>query len=343
MKQTLLRCLLCLLPFSLSAQAPSFLGKLTCDTVPDVFLTLNWRNLIRTKDEKAYKAARLYCPALHGDTVLVQAKVRTRGHMRLQICDFPPLKLKIEKEALAQLQLADFNELDIVHRCNSGSAAEQLILREYLAYKLWEVLSPLHLHTQLIRLHYLDTTGVAMFEPAYAFLVEDENEFAERIGAHRIKANTMHKGALDKAAMLRVCLFQFMIGNTDWYISNSHNLEFMGMPDNPYLQVVPYDFDYAGIVNASYSAHHESIKLNSTTMRYYQGWCESAAEVNQQLQLFLDNKQRILDMPRRIPNMDERSVKYTTDYLQAFFDIIENPKKLESQVIRHCDVWPVRN
>lgn len=342
MKRTAFRILLFLLPVSLAAQSPSFLTQLAKDSIPDFYLTLDWKTLLKTKKEKTYHNAVLYCPAINKDSIEVGAKVRTRGHMRLAICTFPPLKIKLDQQALAQLQLADFNEFNIVHHCESAPVYDQYVLREYLAYKLWEIVSPFYFRTLLIRLHYLNEDGTAAFAPDIAFLVEDENEFSQRLGARRFKATTMHKGALDRSSFLQTCLFQFMIGNTDWYISNSHNLEFIGLPDRPLLQVVPYDFDYAGLVNAPYAAHHESISLTSTSVRYYQGWCQSVEEVRQEMQCFLDKKQAILSLPLRIPGLDERSVKYTTAYLQAFFDIIENPKKLESQIVKHCDMWPVR-
>jgi hypothetical protein len=335
--------LLSLPTLRLVAQTPSYLSHLTCDTVPELFLTLDWKNLIRHKKDKEYVDATLYCKSLPGTTSPLQAKVRTRGHMRLNICEYPPLKVKLNKDILAEMNMSEFNEFDIVHPCEDIPAYTQLILREYLAYKLWELISPLHLRTQLVKLHYLDTDGTAAFEPDYAFLVEDQEEFSARIEAKRIKVTTMHKGALNKEAMLRICLFQFMIGNTDWYVSNSHNLEFFGMPDNPLLQIVPYDFDYSGLVNAPYAAHHESINLTSTTVRYYQGWCESMEEVNEQLTVFINNKQAILDLPKHIHGLDERSIRYTTEFLQQFFDIIEHPKKLENQVMKHCDMWPVKN
>jgi hypothetical protein len=72
-----------------------------------------------------------------------------------------------------------------------------------------------------------------------------------------------------------VALFEFMIGNTDWFIQNRHNLEFVVVPGHNLLVPIPYDFDYSGLVNAPYAVHHTSLELPSVEIRYYQGWCYS--------------------------------------------------------------------
>ncbi|MGB3079375.1 MAG: hypothetical protein WBB31_09900, partial [Saprospiraceae bacterium] len=108
------------------------------------------------------------------------------------------------------------------------------------------------------------------------------------------------------------------------------------------LVTVPYDFDYSGLVDAPYAAHHESLKLSSVTVRYYQGWCQTDEEVKDAVKIFEDQKEKILGMCDHIQGLSERSKKYTREYLQDFFDIIENPRKFENQIMKHCDMWPTK-
>ncbi|MDQ3018168.1 MAG: hypothetical protein M3R25_15760, partial [Bacteroidota bacterium] len=91
-----------------------------------------------------------------------------------------------------------------------------------------------------------------------------------------------------------------------------------------------------------YAAHHESIKLSSVEVRYYQGWCESDEAIKKQIDLFLSKKAEIMAMPALITGLNEKSIAHVTNYLNDFFTIIENPRKLENMVIRHCDMWPVK-
>ncbi len=333
--------LLLILALQLHGQPVSFLHHMQQDSACDVFLRLDWKNLTKNKKERAYQDAALCCRTSPNDSLTMNAKVRTRGHMRLDICDYPPLKLKIDKDDLSRHQLSNFNELDIVNHCQDNENYQQLILKEYLCYKLWELVSPYYLKTQLIRLHYQDTAGIEVHESSTAFLVEDPEEMCDRLGGKNIKNDIIRNSALERQPFLRLSLFEFMIGNTDWYIGNRHNIEFVGIPGHTLLISVPYDFDYSGLVQAPYAKPNEAIKFENVSIRFYQGFCHTEPEVRGQLQVFLDQKEKILQMPYQIQGLNEKSIKQVTTYLQSFYDVIENPKKLKSQVLEHCDMWGI--
>lgn len=341
MKRSLFLCFFGIAVTCARAQEPSFLQSLHPDTLSDLYLTLDWRTIEKYRKDKAYHAcdARVSLPGR--DTLQLPARIKTRGNMRLSICAYPPLKLKFDKADLARHRLSAMNEMDIVHPCHDGEPYDQYLLREYLAYKIWEILSPYHFKTRLVRLHYVDPDGTAAHDSTCAILVENGEELAHRLNARRNKTPVISQNAIDRLPMLRVALFQFMIGNTDWHITSRHNLEFLGVPGHSLLVTVPYDFDYSGLVSAPYAVPHLSLDLPSVSIRYYQGWCHEEEEVRQILQVFLANKEQILALPHTIPGFDERSVKYTSDYLLDFYDIIENPQKLKNQILRHCDMWPV--
>lgn len=308
-----------------------------------MYITLDWKNIEKHKKEKEYQNANINVVTREMDSLSIPAKIRTRGNMRLEICSLPPLKLKIDKSDLATHHLSPLNEMDIVQPCHEADQYYQYILKEYLAYKLWELVSPYYFRTQLIHIHYKNPDGSEAHDPSYAFLTEDTEELVERFGGRRNNTPVISKSAVDKEPYLKVALFQFMIGNTDWFIQNRHNLEFVVIPGHQLLVTIPYDFDYAGLVGAPYAVHHESLKLSSVSSRYYQGTCFSADEVEEALRVFRDQKQNILNMPARIQGLDNKSAEQTRAYLSGFFDIIENPKKLDNQIIRHCDMWPVKN
>ncbi len=90
--------------------------------------------------------------------------------MRLQICSIPPLKVKFEKSDLAAHQLSPLNELDLVQPCHDADQYYQYILKEYLAYKLWELVSPYSFRTQLVKIHYTNPDGTDAHDASYGFL-----------------------------------------------------------------------------------------------------------------------------------------------------------------------------
>jgi hypothetical protein len=326
-----------------TGQDISLLHSIRQDSAIDLYLRVDWKHIEKTKKDKVYMPCEVHLSSNSRDSISIEANVKTRGHMRLEICSFPPLKLKFDKSELAKHDLSPLNEMDIVHRCHDGVLYNQYLLREYLAYKIWEEISPYHFKTQLVHMHYVNPDGSNAHESNYAFLVENSEEVVDRLGGRRYKTPVISRTSLDKKEFLAVALFQFMIGNTDWHIPSRHNLDFVAIPGHTLLVAIPFDFDYSGLVDAPYAAAHESLKLSSVNIRYYQGWCHSGQEVNDALEIFRDKKERILSLPNLIEGLDEKSIKHLTTYISDFYEIIENPKKLENQIIRHCDMWPVED
>lgn len=313
------------------------------DAVLDVSLTLDWKELEKKKLDKVYVPGHLVFQSDSGKQITIDVKVRTRGHMRLSICSNPPLKLKFDKFDLNKLCLSQHNEIDLIQHCHDDEQYEQYILREYLAYKIYQEISPLSFNVQLVRIHYLNPDGSMADEPSTGFIMEHAEEFVERIGAKENSSPVISQHSIERSPFLKVCLFEYLIGNTDWYIKTRHNMEFVVLPPYKLLVPVPFDFDYSGLVSAPYAVHHERIALPSVATRYYQGKCETKEEVLSIVKEFIDKKDSILKLCNSVPGMNERTLKHVTAYINEFYEIIENPKKLDNHILKHCDKWPVEN
>ncbi len=345
---TLLKSIYTLLAILLTAlagfgQQQSLLVSIKQNTAIDLYLTVDWKNLIKQKNEKAYQDAQVLLLKGTPDTITLPVRVKTRGNMRLTICNYPPLKLKFNKSDLKQYNLSGLNEMDIVYPCKNGDLYEQFILKEYLAYQIWELVSPYAFHTQLIRFHYINEDGTEAEKVASAFLVEHAEETVDRLKGKENKNTIISTQAVDKTSALNMAMFQFMIGNTDWNIQNRHNLDFFALPGHTLLVTIPYDFDYSGLVGTPYAVPHESLKLSSVNIRYYQGDCYSAEEVEACLEIFRAQKENILALPYQIQGLNEKSINQTVSYLNHFYEIIEHPKKLKNNILKHCGMWPMKN
>ena len=73
-------------------------------------------------------------------------------------------------------------------------------------------------------------------------------------------------------------VFQYLIGNTDWSLVTAdteehccHNIDLFELGGHTLL--VPYDFDLAGLVDASYAKPDPEIKIRSVRTRRYRGYC----------------------------------------------------------------------
>jgi hypothetical protein len=135
-----------------------------------------------------------------------------------------------------------------------------------------------------------------------------------------------------------VGMYQFMIGNEDWYVPNLHNLKLITSTDHkkPQPIPVPYDLDYSGLVNAIYAVQHERIPVEKITDRYYMGTCLTDEEYEEVIKNFLEHKEEILKFFEENNYLQKSSKNYSLNYLNGFYDIIENKKNGKRMVMKDC-------
>ncbi len=104
---------------------------------------------------------------------------------------------------------------------------EQYILKEYLAYQLYQMFTPKSFDTRLIRMTYVDTGRKNKEYEAYAFLIEEVGRLEQQLGAKAIKKKNVHQDATAYNYVNIFCIFQFMIGNHDWSIPSLHNTKLL--------------------------------------------------------------------------------------------------------------------
>ncbi len=185
----------------------------------------------------------------------IQAKIRLRGRFRRMNCDFPPIKIKIPKAQLASLGLQpQFNDFKLVTHCLfSPFMGNTLVLREYMAYKLYQALTPKSFRVQLLRITYIDTGNGDKKTKRYGFLIEDKDELAARL--HSTKVDTpfgIDLEQIDPQQLHLMVLFQLLIGNYDWDLNMGRNIAFFYSEACGCYVPVPYDFDFSDLVHAPY-------------------------------------------------------------------------------------------
>ena len=108
-------------------------------------------------------------------------RIRPRGNSRLEICDFPPLKLKFPKTYRDSSALGPLDKVKLVSHCRSKTKYEQPLLQEYLVYKAYQLFTDLSLQVRLVRIRYLDSQSDELdTEVHWGFLLEEEEEMAKR-------------------------------------------------------------------------------------------------------------------------------------------------------------------
>lgn len=266
----------------------------------------------------------------------IPIKVRTRGHFRreMNICTFPPLLLNFSKETAATTVFNNQDKLKLVMPCKG----EKFLMREYYVYKLYNLLSEKSFKVRLVKLTMVDISSKAReFEPILGFLIEDEDRMAARNQMASVDQSLIRPESVPVPDFLRMAVFQYLIGNTDWSIQYRQNIKLINVDKASLPVAVPYDFDHAGIVEAPYAKPAPELQMLAVTERRYRGYCmENMEDFDETIALFNSKKQAMYDLYSKSALLDEKSIKSTTKYLDGFFEIVNNPKKLKSEFQYPC-------
>lgn len=69
-------------------------------------------------------------------------QVRATGTIRRKMCSMPPISLNIGHLGIISDSLQDEFRINMVVRCKNAAQYESYVLREYLAYKLYNIITP---------------------------------------------------------------------------------------------------------------------------------------------------------------------------------------------------------
>lgn len=267
----------------------------------------------------------------------LEVRLRRRGHFRLKNCYYAPIKVKIKKKKSLETAFQGHKNLKLVLPCLTQRDMNDNVMKEYLAYKLYEIVSPYHFKTRLVEVNYEEDRGKKIkFHELKGFLVEDDKHVADRIGGKVIQTYIHPLNHAPKESV-RNAFFQFMIGNTDYSTAYLHNCELILREGE--IIPVPYDFDMAGMVNTSYATvsqiNNEKLIIEDVTDRMYRGFKRNPNLLIEVRLEFIENKTSILGEieahKEYFENKDEYNSVY--DYVDGFFDILINEKRFQSEIL----------
>jgi hypothetical protein len=130
-----------------------------------------------------------------------------------------------------------------------------------------------------------------------------------------------------------------MIGNTDWSVPINHNVTILsqGLSENPNLGIiVPYDFDYAGLINADYAVPFEGLGLKSVLERRYLGICRRQEIFMNDLKEFPDKKEELVKVINDFPYLNTKTKKEMISYLESFFKDFDKRNSIVYKLGHDC-------
>ena len=281
--------------------------------------------------------------SLETEGVRHDIKVRLRGNSRLRVCKFPPLRLNFAGDQVEGTVFEGQDKLKLVTHCRNYDDAEQDLLLEYLAYRIFNRLSDISYRVRLLRFTYNDTDGAldADARHRYGFVIESSTGLAARTGAQEIELTGVSRNSIDADQAALVYIFQYLIANTDWSIVRAdgdeyccHNIDLFKIDNVPFL--VPYDFDLAGLVNTRYAKPDPSLRIRRVTKRLYRGYCVRPDALRSALRKIVALRSEILAMPAELPGVTPKTAKTAAGYLAQFFARAEDEQKILNSFEQSC-------
>ncbi len=265
------------------------------------------------------------------------------GISRLHACGVPSLKINVNQDHGRGTPFEGHGTLRLVTPCHFGSSYDSFILLEYLTYKSYEVVAEPALRVRLVSCRFHDSDRPAFEEVGLSFFVEDIGEAADRCGKKWRDIRSQPITDLDPSQLAVLSLFQFMVGNTDWSALSCypgerccHNVAVLGAVSDRYNTILPFDFDYAGLVDAPYARPDATLRIRRVTQRVYRGFCLHNDRVPAAIAVFNERRPELEMLFNENELPDPKARQRAMKYITSFYDTINNHRKVESRILGAC-------
>ncbi len=267
----------------------------------------------------------------------VPVRIAVRGKFRAEQtrCRVPMLWLRFEAGDTAGSVFSGQGDIPLTTQCKGNQKNRDNVLQEYLAYRMFQELSPHGLDARLVLVTFTDVRKSQKLFGGPAFFVEHFDHFASRIGAQIVDIDRFDPRTAPPVFMATHDLFQFLIANTDWSVVYQHNTLLVKL-GNGDIAPVPFDFDWAGLVNASYAYPSDVLKTRSVRTRVYRGLCFDNVTYDTVKAKFVNSRSSINAMIDGLPGMSDRERFSTITYIDDFYDILGDQQSFAVKIRKKC-------
>lgn len=300
-------------------------------------LKFSTRDLKKNTNDSTYIKSTLFIQNDATSWDSLKIKLRARGHYRRKNCYFAPLKVKLKKAITRGTLFEGTSKLKLVLPCLLEKNNDDLVVKEYMAYKLFELISPYHFKTRLATVEFEEEIRSRIKKHNIkAILIEDLDNVAKRHNGRAMKRK-VHPLYQDDLSSLQNSFFQYLIGNTDFSTRGEHNQKLLFV-DKKYISL-PYDFDMSGLVNASYAtiSGMENMEVNITevTQRVYKGYKRDEGLLQRVRKEYIASKDGIFKVIEDLKEYFQNRSQYeqAKEFVIDFFKIMEDDKKFKKSIV----------
>ena len=304
------------------------------DEILHVRIKLDVRETINDREVREEHEAVLYYKEI--DSLNIKLSVRGNTRANPSLCKFPPLKVNFKKKQVKGTLFKGQNKIKLVTHCNDRAINEEYILKEYYVYKLHQLVSPYSFKVRLCRISYIDTEGKMDPDEHYGFFIEDIDDLADRFDMEQYDGSLLNQDAFYRPELDKLVFFQYMIGNLDWSVPKQHNFKLIFGNEIKAPIAVPYDFDFSGMVNTTYAKPPPEINVPSVRTRNFRGFCRTPGTYEAVAKEYIEMKPQIYELYSSSEVLSEKSIDQSIKYLDSFFEILEDEKKFNKEIVTAC-------
>jgi hypothetical protein len=326
-----------------SASSPSSDSQLSAardlfesDDILNITLKGDARGLLNNRSGEAkYFPMMIRYTRKEGFEDSLSINVKTRGHFRRikSNCEYPPLLLDFGESADPKSLFSGQSKLKLSMPCQG----EEFVVHEWMVYKLYNLLTPLSYRARLVKVTLEDNRQKRIARSAYGILLEDDKKMAARNNMILVKRKMKPQHTF-KENFLRMAVFEYLIGNTDWSVEFLQNINLLAADSLAAPIAVPHDFDLAGIVNSPYALPAEELQMSSVQERRYRGYCvKDMKDFDTVVAYYNLKKKDIYALYSDCKWLDAKYIKSTLKYFDEFYSTINNRKIMEREFGYPCD------
>ena len=301
-------------------------------------LVADFRAVQRDRDPNSTRTypASLVIAGENGAERTIPLRIRTRGHSRRlpRTCAFAPLRFEFAENPVGTI-FEGQRGLKLGTHCRDVDEYEQYVHREYLVYRIFNLLTPQSFRARLGAATYVDAATKKPVAARSALFIEDDDDVARRLEGRIEDLEKVTFRSVDTETITRLTLFAYMIGNTDMSMFRLHNIRLVRTLSGK-LHPIPYDFDYSGLVNARYAAPDKQFGLGSVRDRLYRGPCRPAADLEPFLSRMREIRGDVMALYDSSPALTEGYQRDAKAYLDQFYRTIERPGDIKRAFIDNC-------
>ena len=301
------------------------------ESIINTTLEMDLKDLLAKKAKERFLPGTMTMTFKDGSIVKEKIAASARGNFRRETCFMPGLKINFKVDTNSSL--SKFKEMKLTNGCSSGDDPGQLVIKEYLAYKIYNVLTDMSLRVRLMNISFKDVSGKRKPYTQYAFLIEDIDDMAKRNHMIEVEGTPYYTEQTNRDQMTIVTLFEYLIGNTDWSVPAYHNVKLIGPKDDKNVKpyVVAFDFDICGFVDPPYATIDEKLQDQISTVRerLNRGFPRTMEELKQAVKLFNERKDKIIGLIKNNEYLNSREKSRSVDYVEEFYKTINSDRDLQ--------------